>query len=76
MSGRSSEVLTFLLAGSAQNDRDELPEILDVVSGFFSGVGYANGDSAVRPERDQLEGAVQVKFALWRAARCGFDRNA
>ena len=23
-----------------------------------------------------LEGAVQVKLVLWRAARCGFDRNA
>jgi hypothetical protein len=34
---------------------------------------YANGDSAVKPERDQLEGAVQVKLALWRAVRCGFD---
>jgi hypothetical protein len=37
---------------------------------------YANGDSAVKRERVQLEGAVQVKLALWRAARCGFDRNA
>ena len=36
----------------------------------------AAGNRLVRPERDQLEGAVQVKFALWRAARCGFDRKA
>ena len=37
---------------------------------------YAKGDSAVKAERDQLEGAVQVKLVLWRAARCGFDTGS
>ncbi len=37
---------------------------------------YATGDSAVKAERDQLEGAVQVKLALLRAAQCGFDTDA
>lgn len=36
---------------------------------------YAAGDRAVRPERDQLDGAVQVKFALLRAARSAFDTS-
>ena len=27
---------------------------------------YANGDKQVKAERDQLEGAVSVKMALWR----------
>ena len=30
---------------------------------------YAHGDSAVKRERDQLEGAVQVKLAIWKAAQ-------
>jgi hypothetical protein len=37
---------------------------------------YANGDSAVKSERVQLDCAVQVKLRLWRADRSGFDRNA
>ena len=36
---------------------------------------YASGDRAVKPERDQLEGAVQVKLVLWRAARFEFDTH-
>lgn len=32
-------------------------------------VRYARGDRSVRVERDVLDAAVQVKFALWRAVR-------
>ncbi len=28
---------------------------------------YAEGDLSVKPERDRLEGALQVKFAIWRS---------
>ena len=34
---------------------------------------YAHGDSAVRQERDQLDGAVQIKLALLGACRRSFD---
>ena len=32
-------------------------------------VRYARGDRTVRSARDCLEGAIQVKFALWKAIR-------
>lgn len=35
---------------------------------------YAAGDRSVRQERDELEGALQVKFALWRALTSGTRR--
>ena len=28
---------------------------------------YARGDRSARPQRDRLEGAVQIKFAIWQA---------
>ena len=28
---------------------------------------YAAGEHSVKQERDRLEGAIQVKFAFWRA---------
>ena len=27
---------------------------------------YASGNQTVKQERDELEGALQIKFALWR----------
>lgn len=32
---------------------------------------YARGDRTARARRDQLEGAVQIKFAIWRLLRRG-----
>ena len=46
------------------NDLDRLHNLI---------LRYAAGDSSVGRERDRLEGAVQVKFALLRAARSAFD---
>ena len=34
-------------------------------------VRYARGDYSVKQERDQMEGAVQVKMAVWHAVRDG-----
>jgi len=28
---------------------------------------YAEGDLSFKPERDRLEGALQIKFAIWRS---------
>ena len=30
---------------------------------------YARGDRSARPQRDRLEGAVQIKFAIWQTLR-------
>ncbi len=30
---------------------------------------YAKGDRSAKARRDRLEGAVQIKFAIWRAIR-------
>lgn len=30
---------------------------------------YASGDRSVKRERDELEGAIHVKLAFWRAAK-------
>lgn len=32
-------------------------------------IRYARGDRTARQARDRLEGAIQVKFAIWRAVR-------
>ena len=34
---------------------------------------YALGDRGVKQERDELEGAVQIKFALWRSLNAKDD---
>lgn len=38
-------------------------------------VRYARGDRSVRQARDCLEGAIQVKFALWKAIRRHQNRD-
>jgi hypothetical protein len=43
--------------------QDDLLQLQDLI------LRYAGGEKTVKPERDQLEGAVQVKFALLRAER-------
>ena len=53
--------------------RQQLLDELDRLNALIR--RYAAGDSAVRPERDQLEGAVQVKLALWRRHGSGLTRT-
>ena len=52
---------------SAEEDlREQLLKRLDQLHGLA--IRYARGDRSARTERDQLEGAVQIKLALWRRA--------
>ena len=45
--------------------RSQLKADLERLHGLI--LRYALGDRSVKQERDELEGAVQIKFALWRA---------
>ena len=45
--------------------REQLLDDLERLHGLI--LRYASGDRSVRQKRDELEGAVQVKLAFWRA---------
>ncbi len=49
--------------------RQQLLDDLERLHGLI--LQYASGDRTVKRERDELEGALQIKFALWRALASG-----
>ena len=45
--------------------RKQILDDLERLHGLI--IQYAEGDRSVKRERDRLEGALQIKFAIWHA---------